>query len=135
MADQPTRAQDDSPDEQELQRSSDEFLGELGRLDGLERRKRTMTARDEERVALAHEIEDATIGLVGMSRYQTRLIEMSHQAAGAADDAGRKPAEILDEWRSAERALRDARAAMEQASDLADGLRDEHRRSLRSRLG
>jgi hypothetical protein len=134
MAEQPTPAADDSQDEQELQRSSHEFLGELERLEGMERRKRAMAPRDDQRVPLAREIEDATIGLVGMSRYQTRLIEMAHQAAGGDGKPRRKPAEILGEWRTAERDLRDARGVMERAMDAADGLRQEHRRSLRSRL-
>ena len=134
MAEQDPRVADASVDEQELQRSSDEFLGELERIDGMERRKRDMSALDDQRVPLAHAIEDATIGLVGLSRYQTRLIEMEHQAASDGGQPSRKPAHILDEWRAAERALRDARSAMERATDMADSLRDEHRRSLRSRI-
>ena len=98
----------------------------------MERRKQIMSPGDAGRIPLAREIEDTTIGLVGMSRYQTRLIEMAHQAAGAAGAPGRKPTEILGEWRAAERDLRDARASMERAMDLADALRDEHRRSMRS---
>jgi len=131
MAEQPSRAGDG---EQELQRSSREFLGELQRLEAMERRKQTMSPRDAERVSLAHEIEDGTISLVGLGRYQTRLIEMSHQAAGRAEPLPRKPADILEDWRATEGHLRDARAAMERATDMADALRDEHRRSLRSRL-
>jgi hypothetical protein len=133
MAEEPMPAAADSA-EAELQHSSDEFLGELDRIEDMERRKRTMAAGDDQRVPLAHEIEDSTIGLVGISRYQTRLIELTHQVAGAANASGRNPAEILEEWRSAERSLREARAEMERATDLADGLRDEHRRSLRAPL-
>lgn len=132
MAEQRSPASDDSANEEELQRSSGEFLSEIDRIDEMERRKRALSASDDQRVPLAHEIEDATIGLVGLSRYQTRLIEMQQQAVGAARQPSRKPVEILDEWRVAERALRDARAAMERATDAADSLRDEHRRSLRS---
>ena len=134
MEEQPFRAGDEAVDERELQRASREFLSELGRLEGMERRKQTMSARDEQRVPLAREIEDVTVGLVGMSRYQTRLIELTEQAAGGPQRAARMPAEILADWRAAERELRDARAAMERATDLADALRDEHRRSLRSQM-
>jgi hypothetical protein len=134
MAEHPSQAADTSASERELQRSSEEFLGELGRIDGMERRKREMHPRDDQRVQLAHEIEDATIGLVGLSRYQTRLIEMEKQSLGEAPQDGRVPAEILEEWRAAERALRDARVAMEHATDVADNLRNEHRRSLGSRI-
>jgi hypothetical protein len=92
-----------------------------------------MSPRDDERLPLAHEIEDATIGLVGLSRYQTRLIELEKQSIGEEGQPGRKPADILEEWRAAERVLRDARAAMERASDIADGLREEHRNAIRRR--
>jgi hypothetical protein len=135
MAEQGSRSADQSTNEQELQRSSTQFLGELGRLDVMERRKAEMSPRDDERVPLAREIEDATIGLVGLSRYQTRLIELEKQSMGEEAQPGRKPADILEEWRAAERVLRDARAAMERATDIADGLREEHRQSIRTRTG
>jgi hypothetical protein len=134
MAEQNSEAAGTSASEQELQRSSGEFLGELGRIDVMERRKREMAPRDDQRVPLAHEIEEATIGLVGLSRYQTRLVEMEKQSLGEVGQDGRMPAEILDEWRAAERVLRDARVAMEHATDVADNLRNEHRRSLGSRI-
>ena len=134
MAEQRSRAAGMSANERELRRSSEVFLGELGRIDGLERRKQTMSAHNDQRVPLAHEIEDATIGLVGLSRYQTRLIEMERQSTVNGAPASRTPAEILEDWRAAERDLRDARATMERATDIADTLRDEHLRSLRSRL-
>jgi hypothetical protein len=133
MAEQGARSADLSTNEQELQRSSKQFLGEMGRIDVMERRKAKMSPRDDERLPLAHEIEDATIGLVGLSRYQTRLIELEKQSIGEEGQPGRKPADILEEWRAAERVLRDARAAMERASDIADGLREEHRNAIRRR--
>jgi hypothetical protein len=133
MAEQGARSADLSTNEQELQRSSKQFLGEMGRIDVMERRKAKMSPRDDERLPLAHEIEDATIGLVGLSRYQTRLIELEKQSIGEEGQPGRKPADILEEWRAAERVLRDARAAMEHASDIADGLREEHRNAIRRR--
>jgi hypothetical protein len=130
MAEQGSGAVDAS--ELELQRSSQEFLAELGRLDQMERRKQTMSPSDDQRGPLAHEIEDAAIGLVGLSRYQTRLVEMERQALGEDGRRARRAADILDEWRAAEGQLRDARAAMEHATDRADQLREEHRRSLHS---
>jgi hypothetical protein len=52
-------------------------------------------------------------------------------AANLVDDpAPRRPNVILGEWRAAERTLRDARVAMEQASDVAERLRNEHGRSV-----
>jgi hypothetical protein len=133
MTEQRSEPAEVSANEHELQRSSDVFLGELGRIDGLERRKRAMKGWDDQRLPLAHEIEDGTIGLVGLSRYQTRLVELERQSLDGNGSPTRKPAEILDDWRAAERELREARAAMEQATDLADQLREEHRRSLRAR--
>jgi hypothetical protein len=133
MAEQDPGATARSANEEELLRSSDVFLTELDRVDVMERRKREMSGSDDERVPLAHEIEDATIGLVGLSRYQTRLVEMESQSLGGADGSGRKPAVILEEWRAAERSLRDARTVMERATDAADALREEHRRSIHSR--
>jgi len=131
MAEQRSNEVDTSANEQELQRSSEIFLTELDRVEAMERRKRDMSGRDEKRAPLAHEIEDATIGLVGLSRYQTRLIEMEVQSLGGPEAATRKPADILADWRAAERDLHDARAAMERATDVADGFREEHRRAMR----
>ena len=119
-----------SANELELRRSSAEFLSELDRLGAMERRKRDMASSDDQRVTLAREIEDATMSLVGLSRYQTRLIELEQQSQGEREPSTRKPAEVLEEWRAAERVLRDARTTLERATDLADQLRVEHRRSL-----
>ena len=134
MAEQDPGPTEASANEQELQRSSGVFLGELDRIAGMERRKREMPSRDDERLPLAHDIEDATVGLVGLSRYQTRLVEMEKQSLGDRELPGRSSAAILEQWRAAERALRDARAAMEHALDDADNLRDEHRRALGSHV-
>lgn len=103
---------------------------QLAQLDSLERRKREMSQKDELRVPLAHEIEDLAIALVGLSRYQSRLIEME-QSTSQQESPPRKPAEVLAEWREAERGLRQAREAMESAVDTANRLREEHSRSVR----
>jgi len=131
MAGQDSHAADDAGTNEELARSSKEFLTEIERIQGIELRKKVMPAWEEERIYLAREIEDATVGLVGLSRYQTRLVEMAHQHSVAAGGSARPPSDILVEWRAAERDLRDARLAMERAMDRADGLRNEHRRSVR----
>lgn len=68
--------------EQELQRSSDHFLAELGRIDGMERRKRDLPATDDEGLPLAHEIEDGSIGLVGLSRYRRASLRWHRRRAG-----------------------------------------------------
>jgi hypothetical protein len=118
-------------DEQELRRSSRLFLAELDRLHDLESEKSNLGQGDPRRVALAHEVEDAVAELLGLGRYQTRLIELEAQSVAPQEDVLRSPADILDDWRAAERELRDARAAFERATDRADGLRKEHSQSVR----
>jgi hypothetical protein len=120
----------ESSNERELMASSDAFMAQLGRLEELEQRKRVMLPLDEERLPVAREIEDLTVSLVGLSRYQTRLVAIELSPGPAGDDP-RKPAVVLAEWRTAEREARDARSAMEKAVDTADRLRDEHGRAVR----
>jgi hypothetical protein len=117
--------------EEELARSSLAFLTEVERLAGLERRKRDMAPDDPARPGLAREIEDVTAGLLGMGRYQTRLIELEAQRQGIGLVAEpRKASVVIEEWRQAERDLFEARRAMERASDATHRLREEHRRSF-----
>lgn len=115
-----------SANEDELLAASDAFLVELAQIEGLERRKRATSPTDPDRLSLAHEVEDRTLGLVGLSRYQTRLIEMDAEALSLGRSSPRAPGVILKEWRAAERELRDARSVMGRASDATDRLRDEH---------
>jgi hypothetical protein len=116
--------------QQEFIRSSRVFLAELDRLQDLEREKGNLSPGDGRRVALAHEVEDVTVGLLSLGRYQTRLVELEAQAHGIQEPAPRAPGAILEEWRVAERELHDARSALERATDKADGLRLEHSRSM-----
>jgi len=95
-----------SLNEVELQRSSDALLAELAEIGVLERRKRAMSPLDAERSSLAHDIEDRVIGLVGLSRYQTRLIELELSAEVEPLTPG-------------------ARSMMKGASDTSDGGGDE----------
>jgi hypothetical protein len=123
--------------EAELMRSSAVFLTELERIAEMERRKRALAPGDAERPGLAHEIEDATGELLALSRYQTRLIELEHDALrGSTPPVQPRPVHvILEDWRAAERDLYDARTAMERAGDLADRLRREHQGAVDSRRG
>jgi hypothetical protein len=118
--------------EEELQASSRQFLIELEHLTTLERRKREMDPSDPRRLPLAHEIEDASVQLMSRSRYQTRLVLVEKQSRGEPEAQPRRPHEILEDWRGAERRLHEVRSEMERAIDDADRLRDEHRRSVRS---
>ena len=118
--------------EDQLDQSSQVFLTEIDRLRELEHRKRALPATDEARPRIAREVEDIVIGLLSLSRYQTRLIDLESEAAGHAR-VPRPPSAILDDWRAAERRLHLARTSLDRASDETDRLRDEHRESLRSR--
>jgi len=135
MPDQPTGSHDAHAAEEELQASSEVFLGEVDRLRRLEREKQQMGADGDARQAKAREIEDVTLDLVSRSRYQTRLVELQAESADPTTVPPRPSAVILDEWRAAERKLNEARTAMERASDDADRLREEHRRSARAKRG
>jgi len=121
--------------QEELERSSQVFLTEIERLKELELSKIDLAPGDDSRTMLAKEIEDITVGLLSLGRYQTRLVQLEAEAVGRAGDGVREPALILQEWRAAEGRLHEARTAMERASDEVDRLRDEHRESLRRRSG
>jgi hypothetical protein len=116
--------------ETELSPSPGIVIDEIARISGLERRKLDLSAGDAERLALAQEIEDLTIRLVGLTRLQTRLIGSGSQIAGSTAPELRPPAVILEEWTEAERLLRDVRTWMDSATDAADRLREEHSRSV-----
>lgn len=117
--------------EDQLTQSSQVLLTEVERLIELERRKIELPYGASERVMLASEIEDITIGLLSLGRYQTRLVRLEEQAAGNASGPPRDPNAILAEWRKAEARLHEARSAVERANDEVDRLRDEHRESMR----
>ena len=125
----PTREVDGA--ESPLERPQQVFLAEIERLAALERRKQQMGPDDEQRMVLARQVEDVAMDLMTLSRYQTRLVTLEAQSIGAAHGNGRSSHAILDDWRAAERRLHDARMVMERASDDADRLREEHRRSVR----
>jgi hypothetical protein len=115
--------------ERDLQASSALFMTGLERATELERRKQHLAPGDPARDDLAREIEAITLDLVSRGRYQTRLIELEDQALDARPDE-RRPGEVLEDWRAAERRLNEARIELERASDDADRLRDEHRRAF-----
>jgi hypothetical protein len=115
-----------------LHSSSELFLTELERLRELEREKQGMQPGDELRASTAREVEDLTLHLVTLSRYQTRLVELQARELAAPDPESRPARVILEEWRAAERRLNEARSELERAGDAADRLRTEHRRTLRT---
>jgi len=131
MSDPPPDSGDLQRAQAQLHRSGEVFLAEVQRLASLERRKQAMEPGDDARASAALEIEDVSVGLATLSRYQTRLIQLQDQMLGGVTGDPRKPHEIIEEWREAERQLHEARTAMEQASDRADRLRQEHHDAVR----
>lgn len=121
-----------SATERELQGSSESFLIDLAQLEGLELQKRQMAADDPLRAPLARQIEHRTLALVVQSRYQSRLIDIEWQSEHpGSETTSRQPVVVAAEWREAERRLRDARTALDRATDVAERLRDEHWRAVR----
>ena len=117
----------DTSAEDELQRSSEEFLGALHALQVMEREKRSLAPDDPRRQRLVIDIEELTLGLLGRSQYQTQL---------AAESAGGEPAMprqvqlVLADWRDAERRLREAHVAVRRVSLESTRFQDEYRRSV-----
>jgi hypothetical protein len=116
--------------ETSLDRSGQVFLAEIERLAELERRKQEMAPDDEARLDVAHQVEGLVMDLTMLSRYQTRLVALESQSLGVDAGDERSTPAILEAWRAAERRLHETRMAMERASDDADRLRAEHRRSM-----
>jgi hypothetical protein len=116
--------------EDEFQGAAHLFLTEIDRLATLERTKQELDLGDAKRASLAREVEDVTIGLLSLSRYQTRLIQLELQSVHGGEGTARRPSAILNEWRAAERKLHESRVAMERAADEAERLREEHRHSV-----
>lgn len=115
-----------------LQESSVVLVSALERAMELERLKQDLPIGDPARENLAREIEDIIHELVSRGRYQTRLVRLQDRAI-QGEPAVRAPSTVLEEWRAAEQRLHEARAEIERASDEADRLREEHRRSFARR--
>ena len=117
--------------EKELQASARVFLAEVDRLREIESRKGALPPGDDARPPLARQVEDVVVGLVAMSRYQTRLVDTQTEALDGYDNPVRSVPEVLEDWRAAERRLHEARTAMERAADETARLREEHHRTAR----
>lgn len=128
MTDHPDTADDGSEIvARELLSSSEVLLAELRRIESLERQKQVATLGSDEQRLLALQVEAGVLDLLFRSRYQTRLLELEEPEA--TQDAPRRPAQVLDEWRTAQRRLDDLRRDLERAADQTERLRLEHRRS------
>lgn len=126
----------------DLRTTSDALLRDLEVLAAIEEEKRDLQPGDARRVELATRIQEIASRLLATSARQTRLTEVgrSQAQAGATTEPAptinetpaRPIAEILADWRAAERRLRAAEpgsAEAAEASALSDHLREEYGRA------
>ena len=124
-----------------LRATSDELLRDLEVLLALEDEKRSIAPGDRRLVELAERIESIASRILGSSTKQRELTEhindLSNAGSSAApettiDDTPRSIAEILSDWREAERQLAAAEPGSVDAAEAAlqvDRLRADYRRS------
>jgi hypothetical protein len=124
---------------EELRTTSDGIVRDLEVLAAIEEQKRTLEPGDPRIVELAERVElVATRVLAGSSR-ERRLAEAVDVDAGVAttrepsiNDTPRPIADVLAEWRAAERRLETATpnsAEAAEAEALSNHLREEYRRA------
>jgi hypothetical protein len=113
--------------ESELQRLSEEFLGALDALRAMEQQKRALEVGDPLRHGLAIDIEELALGLLGRSQYQTLLT--AEQMDGTPPEP-RHAHVALDDWRAAERRLREANLAARRAALETVRFHEEYHRSV-----
>jgi hypothetical protein len=126
-------------DESALRTTSDAFLARLDRLHDLEVEKRLLTPGSDRMVALAAEIEELVREVLSVANTQYELAEQSDPGAGLRPIEAvppREAAEILADWRAAERRLTET-AAGSADHDVAradiDRLRQEYSRAFEQR--
>lgn len=120
-------------------------MRDLEVLAAIEDEKRTLVAGDPRLVELAQRVEDVARRVLSSTVRQRKLTEVgSAQAEAAApgtpvssiDETPRPIADILAEWRAAERraaAAEPGSAEAAEAGALADHHREEYRRALAER--
>ena len=123
----------------ELRSTSDALLDDLAMLAGLEQEKRSLPADSPRLVALAEEIEQLAMRVLGQSRRQRSLSEtvndQAQPASGVAtarsiEETPREIHLILADWREAERQAAGAAPGSpeaHEAEDTVDRLREEYR--------
>ena len=125
-----------------LRGASDSLLEGLDRLEKLEEQKRSLTPGTPAFVKAAAEVKQLSQELLQASAIQERLAAHTVELRGAGSDAlpdqpiedmaPRDLADILQEWRAAERQLADAEPGSAEAAGLAAAvsrLRDEYQRA------
>ncbi len=126
-------------DESTLRTASDAFLARLDRLHALEVEKRLLTPGTDRMVALAAEIEELVREVLNVASTQHVLADRADPNDGLRPIEAippREAAEVLADWRAAERRFTMAEAgSAEQDAARADieRLRQEYRRAFEQR--
>jgi hypothetical protein len=131
----------------DLRTTSDALMRDLEVLAAIEEEKRTLAPGDPRLVELAQRVEDVARRVLSSTVRQRQLTEAGKDQADAAaagtptasiDETPRAMADILTEWRAAERraaAAEPGSAEAAEAGALADHHREEYRRALAEREG
>jgi hypothetical protein len=131
----------------DLRATSDALLRDLEVLATIEDEKRTLEPGDPRLVALARRVEDVARRVLTATDRQRRLTEIGNEQVEAGrpaapstsiQDTRRPIADILAEWRAAERRLAAAEpgsADEAEARAVADHCREEYRQALSERQG
>jgi hypothetical protein len=129
----------------DLRATSDALMRDLDVLAAIEDEKRTLAPGDPRLVELAQRVEDVARRVLTSTVRQRKLTEVGNEqvetgAAGtpvaSIDATPRSIADILSEWRAAERraaAADPGSAEAAEAQALSDHYREEYRRALADR--
>ena len=129
----------------DLRATSDALMRDLEVLAAIEDEKRTLAPGDPRLVELAQRVEDVARRVLSSTVRQRKLTEVGNEQVEAAapgtpvssiDETPRAVADILAEWRTAERraaASEPGSAEEAEARALADHHREEYRRALEER--
>ena len=119
----------------ELRATSDSLMRDLEALSVLETEKRSIPFDDPRLVEIANQVEVIAQRILTKTSEQSRLTEVATEKADVVtiEDVRRPIADILGEWRDAERRVAEAEPGSAEEADarlLASSLRDEYARSF-----
>ena len=129
----------------DLRATSDALMRDLEVLATIEDEKRTLPPGDPRLVELAQRVEDIARRVLSSTVRQRKLTEVGNEQVEAAapdtpvasiDETPRPIAEILAQWRAAERRAAAAEPGSAEAAEaraLGDHHREEYRRALADR--
>jgi hypothetical protein len=133
------------PEADDLRATSDGIVRDLEVLGTIEEEKRTLEPGDPRIVELAQRVQEIAVRVLAASVRQRHLTEIDQARVEAGEatalatsinDTPRPIADILAEWRGAERRLQAAEAGSAEAAEaeaLSDHLREEYRRAYEAR--